>query len=50
MRSLWRQRAMLLQSQARHLQHVRQTLTQMSIHLANVISDVYMGLNNWQTD
>lgn len=41
---------MLLQSQARHLQHVRQTLTQMSIHLANVISDVYMGLNNWQTD
>ena len=40
LRSLWRQRAMLLRSQARHVQHMQKALTQMNIQLANVISDV----------
>ena len=40
LRSLWRQRAMLLKSQARHVQHMQKALTQMNIQLANVISDV----------
>ena len=40
LRSLWRQRAMLLRSQARHVQHMHKALTQMNIQLANVISDV----------
>jgi transposase len=40
LRSLSRQRAMLLRSQARHVQHLQKVLTQMNIQLANVISDV----------
>ncbi|MEQ6342915.1 MAG: IS110 family transposase [Gammaproteobacteria bacterium] len=40
LRSLSRQRAMLLRSQARHVQHMQKALTQMNIQLANVISDV----------
>jgi transposase len=40
LRSLWRQREMLLRSQARHVQHMQKALTQMNIQLANVISDV----------
>ncbi len=40
LRSLSRQRAMLLKSQARHVQHMQKALTQMNIQLANVISDV----------
>ena len=40
LRSLWRQRQMLLRSQARHVQHMQKALTQMNIQLANVISDV----------
>ena len=40
LRSLTRQRAMLLRSQGRHVQHMQKALTQMNIQLANVISDV----------
>lgn len=40
LRSLARQRAMLLKSQARHVQHMQKALTQMNLQLANVISDV----------
>ena len=40
LRSLWRQRGMLLRSQGRHVQHMQKALTQMNIQLANVISDV----------
>ena len=40
LRSLWRQRGMLLKSQARHVQHMQKALTQMNVQLANVISDV----------
>jgi transposase len=40
LRALWRQREMLLKSQARHVQHIQKALTQMNIQLANVISDV----------
>jgi len=40
LRSLWRQRAMLLRSQGRHVQHMQKALTQMNVQLANVISDV----------
>jgi transposase len=40
LRSLWRQRGMLLRSQARHVQHMQKALTQMNVQLANVISDV----------
>lgn len=40
LRSLWRQRAMLLRDQGRHVQHMQKALTQMNIQLANVISDV----------
>lgn len=40
LRSLSRQREMLLKSQARHVQHLQKALTQMNIQLANVISDV----------
>lgn len=40
LRALWRQRAMLLKSQATHVQHMQKALTQMNIQLANVISDV----------
>ncbi|MFH0934275.1 MAG: IS110 family transposase, partial [Pseudomonadota bacterium] len=40
LRSLWRQRAMLLNSQGRYVQHMQKALTQMNVQLANVISDV----------
>lgn len=40
LRSLNRQRAMLLRMQARHIQHMQKALVQMNIQLANVISDV----------
>jgi transposase len=40
LRSLSRQREMLLRSQGRHVQHMQKALTQMNIQLANVISDV----------
>jgi hypothetical protein len=40
LRALSRQREMLLRSQARHVQHMQEALTQMNIQLANVISDV----------
>jgi transposase len=40
LRSLWRQRVMLLRSQGRHAQHMQKALTQMNVQLANVISDV----------
>ena len=40
LRSLWRQRATLLKSQGREVQHMQKALTQMNIQLANVISDI----------
>jgi len=40
LRSLWRQRAMLLRNQGRAVQHMQKALTQMNVQLANVISDV----------
>lgn len=40
LRSLTRQRAMLLRSQGRCVQHMQKALSQMNIQLANVISDV----------
>ena len=40
LRAITRQRAMLLKSQGRHVQHMQKALTQMNIQLANVISDV----------
>ena len=40
LRSLYRQRAMLLRSQGRQVQHMQKALTQMNIQLANVIADV----------
>ena len=40
LRSLSRQRAMLLKSQGRHVQHMQKALTQMNIQLTNVIADV----------
>jgi transposase len=40
LRALWRQRCMLLRTQARSVQHMQKALTQMNIQLANVISDV----------
>lgn len=40
LRSLWRQRAILLRDQGRKVQHIQKALTQMNIQLANVISDV----------
>ncbi|MDP2093593.1 MAG: IS110 family transposase [Hydrogenophaga sp.] len=40
LRSLSRQRAMLLRNQGRFVQHMQKALTQMNIQLANVISDV----------
>src|SRR5881397_3222766 len=40
LRSLWRQRGMLLRSQGRHVQHMQKALTQMNIQLTNVIADV----------
>ena len=40
LRSLSRQRTMLLRSQGRFVQHMQKALTQMNIQLVNVISDV----------
>jgi transposase len=40
LRSLWRQRATLLKSQGRSVQHLQKALTQMNVQLANVIADV----------
>jgi len=40
LRALTRQRATLLRSQARQVQHMQKALTQMNIQFANVISDV----------
>src|ERR1700680_3622236 len=40
LRSLSRQRAMLLKNQGRLVQHMQKALTQMNVQLANVISDV----------
>lgn len=40
LRSLWRQRGMLLKTQARCVQHMQKALTQMNVQLANVISDI----------
>ncbi len=40
LRSLWRQRAMLLREQGRRVQHMQKALTQMNIQLANVITDL----------
>ena len=40
LRSLSRQRGMLLKSQGRLVQHMQKALTQMNIQLTNVISDV----------
>lgn len=40
LRSLWRQRGMLLNAQSRQVQHMQKALTQMNIQLTNVISDI----------
>jgi transposase len=40
LRSITRQRAMLLKAQARQVQHMQKALTQMNIQLANVLADV----------
>ncbi len=40
LRSLYRQREMLLRSQGRHVQHMQKALVQMNIQLANVIADI----------
>ena len=40
LRSITRQRAMLLRSQGRQVQHMQKALTQINIQLANVISDI----------
>lgn len=40
LRSLTRQRAMLLRGQGRCVQHMQKALTQMNLQLANVISDI----------
>jgi transposase len=40
LRALWRQRGMLLKSQARQVQHMQKALTQMNVQLANVIADI----------
>ena len=40
LRALWRQRTMLLKSQARSIQHMQKALIQMNIQLANVISEI----------
>ncbi|MBP6456999.1 MAG: IS110 family transposase [Pseudoxanthomonas sp.] len=40
LRSLTRQRAVILKTQGRYVQHMQKALTQMNIQLANVISDV----------
>jgi transposase len=43
LRSLWRQRDMLLRNQARSVQHMQKALTQMNIQLTSVLSDVAGG-------
>jgi len=40
LRCLYRQREMLLKSQARHVQHMQKALTQMNIQLTNVLADI----------
>ncbi len=40
LRSLYRQRGMLLRSQGRHVQHMQKALTQMNIQLTNVLADI----------
>lgn len=40
LRSLYRQREMLLKNQGRHVQHMQKALVQMNIQLANVIADI----------
>lgn len=40
LRSLARQREMLLRSQSRHVQHMQKALTQMNVQLGNVIADL----------
>lgn len=40
LRSLYRQRGMLLRSQARYVQHMQKALTQMNLQLTNVLADV----------
>jgi transposase len=40
LRSLWRQRSLLVRSQGRFVQHMQKALTQMNIQLTNVLSDV----------
>lgn len=40
LRSMWRQRGMLLRSQGRQVQHMQKALTQMNLQLTNVISDI----------
>ena len=40
LRCLTRQRAMILRSQGRFVQHMQKALTQMNIQLANTISDI----------
>jgi hypothetical protein len=40
LRSLWRQRVMLLKAQGRQVQHMQKALTQMNSQRTNVISDV----------
>ena len=40
LRALWRQSAMLLRSQGRHVQHMQKALTQMNLQLTNVLSDI----------
>lgn len=41
LRCLWRQRGMLLKSQARDVLHMQKALTQMNVQLTNVISVEY---------
>lgn len=40
LRALSRQRDMLIECQARHVQHMQKALTQMNLQLANVITDI----------
>ena len=43
LRAVWRHRDMLLSYQARHVQHLQKSLTQMNVQLHHVISDI-MGV------
>ncbi|MCP6379483.1 IS110 family transposase, partial [Klebsiella pneumoniae] len=40
LRAVWRHRDMLLSYQARHVQHLQKSLTQMNVQLHHVISDI----------